>query len=102
MSIKAKLEALIYAAEEPIGLDQMAALLKHDLLALKNQPVQPNEEDPENHLGAVEAARNDVAENVTLENVAVENEGIENAPAAGQQNVEQNALPDDQQSVQAP
>jgi segregation and condensation protein B len=32
-----KLEALIYAAEEPITLDQLAALLKDDLLALKNQ-----------------------------------------------------------------
>ena len=38
MSIKAKLEALIYAAEDPITLDQMAALLKDDLLALKDQP----------------------------------------------------------------
>jgi segregation and condensation protein B len=35
MSIKAQLEALIYAAEDPITLDQMAALLKADLLALK-------------------------------------------------------------------
>lgn len=35
MSLKPKLEALIYAAEEPITIDQMAALLKEDLLALK-------------------------------------------------------------------
>jgi segregation and condensation protein B len=35
MSIKPKLEALIYAAEEPITLDQMASLLREDLLALK-------------------------------------------------------------------
>jgi segregation and condensation protein B len=35
MSLKPKLEALIYAAEEPITLDQMASLLKEDLLALK-------------------------------------------------------------------
>jgi segregation and condensation protein B len=39
MSIKAKLEALIYAAEDPITLDQMAALLKDDLLALKTAPA---------------------------------------------------------------
>ena len=38
MSLKAKLEALIYAAEEPITPDQMAALLKEDLLALKAAP----------------------------------------------------------------
>ena len=71
MSIKAQLEALIYATEEPITLDQMAALLKEDLLALKNAPApaperdtaadgepssQPDAEQSENHLGAVEEA----------------------------------------------
>src|SRR5215472_6977095 len=40
MSLKAKLEALIYAAEEPITPDQMAALLRDDLLALKNAAAQ--------------------------------------------------------------
>ena len=67
MSIKAKLEAVIYAAEEPITLDQMAALLKDDLLALKTAvpataeaasegapPIQPQPEQAEDHLGAVE------------------------------------------------
>src|SRR5215831_17427104 len=65
MSLKAQLEALIYAAEEPITLDQMAALLKEDLLALKNAPAidapgdagegsQRQPEQAENHLGAVE------------------------------------------------
>jgi len=67
MSIKAKLEAIIYAAEEPITLDQMAALLKDDLLALKTavpatpegEPqggaaLHPQLEQAEDHLGAVE------------------------------------------------
>jgi len=55
MSIKAKLEALIYAAEEPITLDQMAALLKDDLLALKDLPqLEPHPDQAEEHLGAVE------------------------------------------------
>lgn len=54
MSILPKLEALIYAAEEPISLDQLAALLKDDLLALKNQSTA-NPENPEAHLGAVES-----------------------------------------------
>ncbi len=49
--LKPKLEALIYAAEEPISLDQMAALLKDDLLALK---LAPDPEHAEAHLGAVE------------------------------------------------
>ena len=65
--IKAKLEAIIYAAEDPITLDQMAALLKDDLLALKTAlPARlrpqsenaaashPQPEQAEDHLGAVE------------------------------------------------
>jgi segregation and condensation protein B len=71
MSLKSQLEALIYAAEEPVTLDQMAALLKDDLLALKNAPAaagdgqpaeaqsgaeQPHPEQAEDHLGAVEGA----------------------------------------------
>jgi segregation and condensation protein B len=101
MSIKAKLEALIYAAEEPIGLDQMAALLKHDLLAFRDQPVQPDTDDPENHLGAVEASRNEALENAALE-VESEVEGAKNALAAGEQSVEQNALGDAQRSTEVP
>ena len=67
MPIKAKLEAIIYAAEDPITLDQMAALLKDDLLALKTAvPIAPEAasegaqerraqpEQAEDHLGAVE------------------------------------------------
>ncbi len=33
MSLKGKLEAIIYAAEEPVTIDQMAVLLKQDVLA---------------------------------------------------------------------
>jgi segregation and condensation protein B len=70
--IKPKLEALIYAAEDPITLDQMAALLKDDLLAMKtaqeaaaaamepppdpDRQAQPQPEQAEDHLGAVEDA----------------------------------------------
>src|ERR1700682_4218008 len=53
MSIKAKLEALIYAADETISLDPMAALLRDDLLALQ---LAPDPEHSEAHLGAVETA----------------------------------------------
>lgn len=62
MNLLPKLEALIYAAEEPISVDQLAALLRDDLLALKNQsaetsdqpPSSENIENAEAHLGAVE------------------------------------------------
>src|SRR5690242_18911614 len=54
MFLLPKLEALIYAAEEPISLDQLAALLKDDLLALKSQ-ASAEPRNPEAHLGAVES-----------------------------------------------
>lgn len=45
LNIKSKLEALIYAAEEPVSVDQLATLLKEDLLALKaaEPPVEPDQ-----------------------------------------------------------
>jgi segregation and condensation protein B len=91
MSIKAKLEALIYAAEEPIGLDQMAALLKHDLLALKIEPA-PADEDPESHLGAVEA----------IENAAASDKTVEEAASGGaEESAEENIAGDAQHSTEA-
>jgi segregation and condensation protein B len=58
MSIKAKLEALIYAAEEPITPDQMAAQLKEDLLALKTAagPEAAEHENREAQNGAATPA----------------------------------------------
>ncbi|HEY6970521.1 MAG TPA: SMC-Scp complex subunit ScpB [Candidatus Angelobacter sp.] len=43
MLIKPKVEALIYAAEEPISMDQLASLLKDDLLAMKNAAASEQE-----------------------------------------------------------
>src|SRR5215471_8818695 len=47
MSIKAKLEALIYAAEDPITPDQLVALLKEDLLALKSAAEAGQQPSPD-------------------------------------------------------
>jgi segregation and condensation protein B len=84
MSIKAKLEALVYAADDPITLDQMAALLKDDLLALKGGPaVEPHPELADQHLGAVET---DGMEAVTQESAdevepSVEGSSTERLPS---------------------
>ena len=43
MSIKPKVEALIYAAEEPVSVDQLASLLKDDLLAMRNAAASEQE-----------------------------------------------------------
>jgi len=53
MLIKPKLEALIYAAEEPITLDQMASLLKDDLLVVKAES-KGDQESPDSQPEAAE------------------------------------------------
>lgn len=58
MSIKAKLEALIYAAEEPINVDQLAALLKDDLLAISNSQADAvSDSEAEGSAGAAAGKR---------------------------------------------
>jgi segregation and condensation protein B len=47
LNLKAKVEALIYAAEEPVSVDQLASLLKDDLLALKIASVAEQHETSE-------------------------------------------------------
>lgn len=64
MSIKPKLEALIYAAEEPITLDQMASLLKDDLLVLKAE-LKGHEEQPDSQPEATEHSISDGDAEVT-------------------------------------
>ena len=48
MSLKAKLEAVVYAAEEPVTLAQLAAILTDEVLPLLDQaaelPVEPEAE----------------------------------------------------------
>jgi segregation and condensation protein B len=59
LDLKSKVEALIYAAEEPVSVDQLASLLKNDLLALKiaSAPEQheTSEAPPASQLPASEA-----------------------------------------------
>ena len=45
MSLKAKLEAVIYAAEEPVTLAQLASLFAEDALAFKAEQVALEEEE---------------------------------------------------------
>lgn len=93
MSIKAKLEALVYAAEDPITLDQMAALLKDDLLALKDMPApelqleQAQADEPSGEYMAAEGAES--AEELTVErslegDIAEDTAASEETPAVAE------------------
>jgi len=44
MSLKSQLEAIIYAAEEPVTLEQMAVVLKNDVIASESIPTEGREQ----------------------------------------------------------
>src|SRR5215831_6206713 len=87
MSIKSKLEALIYAAEEPISVDQLAALLKDELLALKTSEAQPapaegKQTKEKSEKAELRALLRPILEELTAD-YANENHGIEIRQVAG-------------------
>lgn len=87
MSIKSKVEALIYAAEEPVSVDQLAALLKDDLLALKaaEQPaeqVEGKRAQEKSEKAELRALLRPILEELTAD-FAGENHGIEVRQVAG-------------------
>jgi segregation and condensation protein B len=77
MSLKAKIEAIIYATEEPVTLEQLASLLHDDVLA-EMQAVQ------DSHLSlddekAAEAA--EVEGEASFDDIPVGTEAVANTPA---------------------
>ncbi|HLJ88688.1 MAG TPA: SMC-Scp complex subunit ScpB [Candidatus Angelobacter sp.] len=102
--IKTKLEALIYAAEEPIGIDHMAALLKEDLLALKTLPAHqpsengtgPEENATPEHAGEQQAA-DQHAVNQELEQAQQEAQGTQETEARKQETAPTEKQPTEQQ-----
>src|SRR5215470_5930532 len=87
MSIKSKLEALIYAAEEPISVDELAVLLKDDLLALKTSATQPGPAEgkqtkEKSEKAELRALLRPILEELTAD-YANENHGIEIRQVAG-------------------
>src|SRR5215813_11305900 len=92
MSLKSKVEALIYAAEEPISVDQLASLLKDDLLALKSASGQEAAAQPAPATGKRSQEKSERAELRALlrpileeltADYAGENHGIEVRQVAG-------------------
>src|SRR6202012_820658 len=101
MSIKAQLEALIYAAEDPISLDQMAALLKADLLALKTAPQSTQEPstDAAQNFEFTQAAQESVQQESSEQSAqATEGQAATDQSSGDQASVGQSS--DDQEPVQ--
>ena len=77
MSLKAKLEAVIYAAEEPVTLAQLASLFADEALAWK----------AEQEAAAAEAAAESASDTESLAEFAeegLENIGLEDYPSASE------------------
>jgi segregation and condensation protein B len=76
MSLKAKIEAVIYAAEEPVTLAQLAGLFAEEALEEKRareaaaQPAEPVNEVPVNEVAGNEVAENEVSVVLSAEIVA--------------------------------
>lgn len=90
MSLKPKIEALIYAAEEPITLDQIASVLKDDLIALKAAiPQAPGQEAAPGKRMQPKSERAELREllrpmlSELIESYAGEDRGIEIRQVAG-------------------
>jgi segregation and condensation protein B len=88
MSIKAKIEAIIYAAEEPVTLDQIAAVLKEAGLAdqLLNQSetgdASETRRDPKSEKAEIKAALRGLIDDISA-TYADENRGMEIRHVAG-------------------
>jgi segregation and condensation protein B len=66
MSIKGKLEAIIYAAEEPVSIDQLAGVLKEAGLTQQLLAPQPAESDESSTEPPHEAAKDPKAEKAEI------------------------------------
>src|SRR4051794_4742569 len=85
MSLKAQIEAIIYAAEDPVTLEQLVALLKEDILFVEQQgAVSAKAENAPSassgELPQLEGAAGEAVSEETADAVEVEHESSGEAP----------------------
>ena len=85
MSIKAKIEAVIYAAEEPVTLAQLAAVFAAEIISAEPQEPEPNEA-----VSSADAASTTDEENSAAEAAVADDAGKDDSAA---NNAEQPMLP---------
>jgi len=81
MEIKGKVEAIIYAAEEPVSVEQIALLLKDSFAAKEMSSQTQTQSGPDLH-AQVKAEVREAIEQLVAEYAANER-GIEIRPVAG-------------------
>ncbi len=99
MSLKAKVEAIIYAAEEPITLEQMASLLRDTILAdlastKENAAIEKADADAEAHASGVPSDLVESTDIPELTSDAADNNGDANCPEEGPLMPESATAPD--------
>jgi segregation and condensation protein B len=81
MSLKAKLEAVVYAAEEPVTLAQLAAIFADEVLSGLEEPVDPAQSESQIELNGLAATEQAVPEPAEVEQAEATVAAAEEAPA---------------------
>ncbi len=102
MSLKAKVEAIIYATEEPLTLDQLASLLRDEVLtelrAEEDARLALNEIISD---GPAPAESDELADDTAFEDALAPSEAAQNAPAEAPRSAESAPLSEKDQKAAA-
>src|ERR1035438_9195077 len=102
MSLKAKVEAIIYATEEPVTLDQLASLLRDEVLAElraeENARLALNEIISD---GPAPAESDELADDTAFEDAPAPPEAAQTAPAEAPPVAESAPLSEKDQKAEA-
>jgi segregation and condensation protein B len=104
MGVRGKIEAVIYAAEEPVTLAQLAALFGEEALAERSVPNSGDTDsgDTESREPALDDAAGDPAEQLPLAAVEAPEIKLEAAPETAEQATEEAAAPIESEANAAP
>ena len=102
MSLKAKVEAIIYAAEEPVTLEQLASLLREetlaDLRAEENARLELNESVAD---GLAAAERNELEDNAAFDDIPTSAQATQKTVAEAVPKAEIAPLPEKDKKAEA-
>jgi segregation and condensation protein B len=102
MSLKAKVEAIIYATEEPVTLDQLASLLRDEVLAeLRAQEEARLALNEIISDGSAPAESDDSADDIAFDDTPASAEAAQNAPVEAPRNAASASLSEKDKKAEA-